>query len=329
LHRVSSLDMNSVAERKDIERLTVRGFMIRGILLGLGLLVSPLVWAYGDVQEYQIGSEWGKRRIWSSHLEGQSRGFQRAAQATAYLTAGATGFYLGQYAGVHVLATNHHVCPRASDCVGQMAQFRLLGLKFKVVDYLLTLKSLDLTLLAIQVSSVSEADKLLRVAAPFAFRTPVRPGQLLMTFGFGVANNPQNYLVGNTDEDCRVFSKTGDYRKTADPDRFNPVKYKAWSFVHGCDISHGDSGSALVDRATGAVVGILWTGKFPKAKRIQDSQYLDRLLKTGSEEIWEELNFGVPSTIIGELLRDVVYATSTKTLTKRVVAEMLSKSGIE
>jgi hypothetical protein len=43
------------------------------------------------------------------------------------------GFYLGKFAGAHVLATNHHVCPVASDCVGGKADFRILGKKLKVI----------------------------------------------------------------------------------------------------------------------------------------------------------------------------------------------------
>ncbi|MBS1958939.1 MAG: trypsin-like peptidase domain-containing protein [Bdellovibrionales bacterium] len=301
-----------------------KGFQV---LLAVALaFAGPRALGYGEIKDYQLGSEWGKRRVFTSDLEGRSYGYVRAAQATVYLTVGATGFYLGKYNGVNVVATNHHVCPTAKDCVGTQAQFRLLGLKARVIDFLVTIKNVDLTLLAIQFSNAADEAKASRVARNFAFRQNAYQGEPLMTFGFGIANNPQNYLVGNEDSDCKIFSKTGDFRQTADPDKFNPVDYKAWSFVHGCDISHGDSGSALVDKRNGAIIGILWTGRFPKHKRVQDSSYLGKLYKAGSEEMWTELNYGIPATVIGSLLQDAMYSTSVRPDVKGVISALLSRS---
>lgn len=293
-------------------------------LFGALILSVPAAYGYGEIGDYQLGSEWGKRRVWAQDLEGKSAAFTRGAQAAAYLSVGATGFYLGRFNGVHVVATNHHVCPTAADCVGETASLRLLGLRLRVTGFLVSIKSIDFTLLAVEAPRGSEA-KLARIARPFAFHQPVYRGQRLMTFGFGVAGNPQNYLVGNNDADCRVFSKNGDYRLMGDPDKFNPVGYAAWSFVHGCDISHGDSGSALLDRDTGAIVGILWTGRFPKKKRAQDSARLDEWFRAGSPELWSELNYGIPSTIIGQKLQDAVYSSALPSQTKGVLAELLSR----
>jgi hypothetical protein len=291
-------------------------------LFGASVLCVCSALGYGEIGDYQLGSEWGKHRVWAQDLEGKSAAYTRAAQATAYLSVGATGFYLGRFHGVHVLATNHHVCPTAQDCVGQTASFRLLGLKVRVTAFLVSIKSIDFTLLAVEVPRGSE-DKLARVARNFAFHQPVYPGERLMTFGFGIAGNPQNYLVGNSDRDCRVFSKEGDYRLMGDPDKFNPVGYAAWSFVHGCDISHGDSGSALIDRDSGEVVGILWTGRFPKHKRAQDSGRLSEWERTADPGLWSELNYGVPSTIIGQKLRDAAYSSALPSATRAVLAELI------
>jgi hypothetical protein len=298
-------------------------FRLLGCLL-VGLSGLPALAGYGEIKEYQIGNEWGKRRVWRQDLEGHTAGYQRAAMATAYLTSGgATGFYLGQFGGLAVVATNHHVCPVVKDCLPGIAEFRLLGIRAKITHFLVTIKSLDLTLLAIETKTNSDLAKLNRVAANFEFRRPVLQGQMLATFGFGVAGNPQNYLVGNADSDCRVFSKTGDVRKMGDPDPFNPVAYSAWSFVHGCDISHGDSGSALVDRHNGQVMGILWTGKFPKSKWAQNSSNLDVWLKTSNEAVWKELNYAVPATAMLPLLQKALTAGGVSREAKQAIAELI------
>lgn len=305
-------------------KLLIRKYLILGVALSSSIFASAGPSEYGEIREYQIGSTWGKRRVWRQDLPQKSAAYQRAAQATAYLTLGsATGFYLGEFGGVSVVATNHHVCPSAKDCMGQGVQFRLLGIEAKTTHFLITIKSLDLTLLGVQFKSASEKAQLDRVAANLEFRRPVLQGQKLMTFGFGVANNPQNYLVGNSDQDCRVFSKTGDIRKMGDPDPHNPVEYSAWSFAHGCDISHGDSGSALVDERSGAVMGILWTGKFPKSQWAQNSQNLDLWLKTSNEAIWKELNYGVPATAMLPILRQALTSSNVSPVAKRVIQDLI------
>src|SRR5690606_34729203 len=96
-------------------------------------------------------------------------------------------------------------------------------------------------------------------------------------------------LVANQDNDCIVYSETDDVRFMADPDDLNPGDYSVWSFANGCDVSHGDSGSAMVDRNTGEIVGIIWTGRIPKDKKVQDPAYLDSIYSSSSEDVWKQL----------------------------------------
>jgi hypothetical protein len=109
-------------------------------------------------------------------------------------------------------------------------------------------------------------------------------------------------MVANGDSDCKVFSPTQDFRLMPDPDALNPGTYDAWSFANGCDVSHGDSGSAMVDRKTGRPVGLIWTGKIPKSPQVQSSRYLAELAAGQSEEIWTELSYAVPASKIKEVL---------------------------
>jgi hypothetical protein len=254
--------------------------------------------------EYQVGDEWGKKPVTREEFNNQPQ-LTHIAYGTAHVSGG-TGFYLGKFAGKHVMATNHHVCSGGFNCkAGSTVKFPLMGKSFTIEAFYGSWPEIDLALFAIKVNSGDEA-LMTQVDNPFDFRLPIKEGEPLATLGFGAAENPSRQLVGNWDDDCKVFSADNDYRLLADPDSVNPGPYKTWSFVVGCDVSHGDSGSAMVDRASGHVIGIIWTGKIPKDPRVQSSAYLDELLAKKSPEIWSELSFAVPSVKIQEKLRKVL-----------------------
>lgn len=274
------------------------------------------------VDDYRLGSEWGKRPLTASSIKRETPAFQRAALATTYLPVGGTGFYLGKFAGKHVIATNHHVCPTERACLGDNADFRLLKKRYKITKFYITLPNVDLSLLAIDIPASDE--KLMgSVARNFAFNKDIQKGMDLITVGFGVGGNPNNSIMGNNDSDCKVFSQTGEYKLLADPDELNPADYKAWSFSHGCDVSHGDSGSAIVDRLSSDVVGIVWTGKIPKAEVAQNSQLLAEMLKTSSPLIWKELSFAVPAVKIKEFLRPLSTDQRLDTETRSVFSALI------
>lgn len=267
---------------------------------GIGLLTESVA----GTDDYRLGDEWGKRPVTASTLETASAAFKRGALATAK-TGGATGFYLGKFAGRHIMATNHHVYEGANQCLGRRISFPLLNVSVTCAEFLGSWPEIDLALFVAEVNPADEA-KLAAVAANFQFDQDIKAGEKLLTIGFGVAGNWGGQLMANQDNDCYVFSKDGEYRQMADPDRWNPGTYRAWSFAVGCDVSHGDSGSAMLDRETGKVVGIIWTGRIPKSANVQRSDYLAKLFQSGGEEIWEELSYAVPAKKMGEYLRGML-----------------------
>src|SRR5262245_45287287 len=106
---------------------------------------------------YRIGDEWGKKPVTAEVLRAATPAFRRAAQATARV-GGGTGFYLGKCFGFHVVATNHHVCPAAFQCLNQNARFVHLGNRgFKITKYFGTWSDVDLTLLGVEVTSEEDA----------------------------------------------------------------------------------------------------------------------------------------------------------------------------
>lgn len=266
--------------------------------------------------EYRIGDTWGKRPV--QDISNETPVFQRAAKATARV-GGATGFYLGKFNGSHVMATNHHVYP--SDCNGSRVQFPLLNVSATCDHFLGSWPEIDLALFTVKFASAADEAKAYAVRQNFQFHEDVFSGQKLLTIGFGIAGNSMHSLMANQDEDCYVFSNKGEYRLMGDPDEFNPGDYKAWSFSNGCDVSHGDSGSAMLDRDSGKVVGIIWTGKIPKNRDVQNSDYLNNLFTSHGERIWSELSFAVPAKKMADFFQE--HMGEFDSFTTKILGEML------
>lgn len=277
---------------------TARAELTRPLLPTPGRTPSSLakwnpMWAEKWDDTYRIGDEWGKKPVTAEQLEKESKGFRRAAMATGKVGGGTT-FYLGKFNGVYVSATNYHVMETSSGCSGKTVNYPWLEMKVPCETFLGSWSDIDLALFTLKVTP-EQAAKLEEVRANFKFDAEIFPGQELLTIGFGIADNPFRTMVANQDADCKVFSAKSDFHFMADPDELNPGPYKAWSFANGCDVSHGDSGSAMIDRKTGDVVGIIWTGRIPKDKKVQSSAYLKDILDKGSKEIWEHLSYSVPA----------------------------------
>jgi hypothetical protein len=265
------------------------------------LLASPAT------TRYQIGDEWGKKFVKADELDKESAAFARAAKATAQY-GGGTAFYLGKFNGHHLAGTNHHVQPHLR-CQGPL-YFTAISVTATCKKILGHLPEVDFALIELTLTASQEL-KLAAVGRNFAYDRPILQGMPLITVGFGVADNPSRRMVGNQDSDCKVFSADNDFKKMADPDELNPGDYEAWSFANGCDVSHGDSGSAMVDRDSGDPIGIIWTGRIPKNPDIQNSKTLDDLLRTQSPRIWKELSYAVPAAKIREVLRRVLTEDQT------------------
>jgi len=273
-------------------------------------------------ERYRVGDSWGKTPVRSEALDSAPFGLKRSALATAS-AGGGTSFYLGKFAGYHVMATNHHVFQAAFSCLGTSIRFPLLRVQSKCGKFFGTWPEIDLALFALDPLTPEQERTLAPWAGNFAFQASIPQDTALVTVGFGVASNPGRQLVENSDPDCRVISRTDDFKKMADPDTFNPAPYQAWSFATGCDASHGDSGSSMVERETGRVFGILWTGRVPKDGLAQSSDGLRQLQNQNSDLIWTELTYAVPAPKIGEILARIRDQNTTPETTRTVLTELL------
>ena len=275
-----------------------------------------------EVDDYRIGDEFGKHPAVLGESDEVAL-LDRTLKATAKV-GGGTGFYLGKFGGEHVMATNYHVCQAAWSCSFRPVRFTAMNDRASFGRWIGSWTDIDLALFTIR-PDAELAQKLEGLGMNFDYNNALYPGQPLYTAGYGIAGNTARSLMVNYDLDCSVFSDSAEFRFMADPDELNTGSYMAWSFANGCDVSHGDSGSAMVDRETGAVVGIIWTGKIPKSSIVKDSTFLTDVLESRNNDvIWTELSYSVPSKKIGEHLAHLISTGELSGWKSTVVGEMLS-----
>jgi hypothetical protein len=290
---------------------------------GFPLSVPALLenFSLSGVRDYQIGDEWGKKQVDSARLPQNDPVFIRSVQSAAMFNS-ATSFYLGNFDGFHLMATNHHVLDHAHDCEGRLVNFTLRKKKYRCREMIGTWSDVDFALFTLDPADISNSD-LAPYASQFDFINPPEEDTPLLTAGYGIAGNSGRQLMVNENSDCRVISGRDEFRFMADPDLFNPASYKAWSFATGCGVSHGDSGSAIVGRKTGKVVGLVWTGAIPKESKIQNSRYIRELQERDDDEIWSLLTYAVPATKIKEKLEKVLQTNEIAARHRAAVREFL------
>lgn len=275
-----------------------------------------------DSEAYRIGDEWGKIEA-TDDVISENDSFERAAMATTR-TGGATGFVLGEFDGHVLIGTNHHVCPSRGSCSGSWTRTRIpfFDVSAPTEQFVGSWSEIDFALYTLDLSAREKAE-VLTVAKNFDFDSEIYRGQKLVTSGFGVADNSGRRMMINFDSDCRVLSGSDEFRLMSDPDERNPADYQAWSFANGCDVSHGDSGSAMVDVETSSPIGIIWTGKIPKNAVAQSSANIADWEDNKSEEVWTEVSYAVPAAKIKEFLTEQLEGGEIDPDHERMVREFL------
>lgn len=288
--------------------------------LFLSLVFVPLPFADEfRIEDYQVGSQWQRDALvatlpLSAWLGGAVKSAPQINSATA--------FYLGKFGNEHYVATNAHVCPSAFNCALYGVQFPLPKKNFKMKLFLGAWPEIDLALLILEVAAEDEVF-LEQARLSLARDLDYSAGRLLATLGYGRAGQDRGVLSINADDDCRIFSPSNQFTALQDPDTLNPYPHLVWSFAHGCDISHGDSGSMILDRETGTLLGWVWTGRFPKSKTVQDSETLRLREGENSEWIWSELNYAVPAEVAFEVLEQKLEDGGVREYARPWVRELL------
>lgn len=266
---------------------------------------------------YQIGESWGRERLSAELLSlKNSQALDHAAKVTGgYLGPWSEGtfVYVGYFNGKHLAATNYHVVS-ANGCNkeendGFFSRVFFYSLPESVIfctKVLVLEKSVDFALVEIEETGSNGLDSL--PPSKFNFEGIAGKGTELITLGYG-SYLSEPYIESRTpqvsmDEFCKVFSEADDVRLAIDPDKINPASYRAWSTVIGCEISHGDSGSAVFDRnEAGVIHGLVWTGAFPKPSIVRSYLGVKGLFDGASEDSWQSLNYAIPAAKIYEFLQ--------------------------
>ena len=214
-----------------------------------------------------------------------------------------TGFYIGLHQGRHLFLTNAHVLT-THECRDTIITFLKTNLAQGRADCERVLVSRfnreesDMTLFTIKDSQLKDfAGKGLELELDFS----PRAGQMLMQHGFGIKSVPrfrdadqaQREFSGqaNIDSDCAVISPSGVLQTV--PDMSGKLVHHNISI--GCDVTGGDSGSAIVDRETGRVVALLWaSGINPRDRdRIKSADLWSHVIGSEDRRIWKNFAFAI------------------------------------
>ena len=220
--------------------------------------------------KYQGGDAFTRDRVSVDEIKRMSHFTQSTIFRTAKILnhetrSVGTGFYLYQTAEEYVFLTNYHVLGSSRECrdtkllmlTSSYQKARLRCHKIvRVGDYDV---GSDYTVFTVSKSNSSSfLDELKEIRT---FSNDARVGDELSIVGFGGAKlRSSRFDIGvSNDSDCVLLWRDAQIV-------FNR-KYDMNSiFFTGCDIRSGDSGSAVFNRRTGSLVGLLFAASYADGK---------------------------------------------------------------
>ncbi len=280
---------------------------------------------------YEIGDEWNRQLVTPEDLKEDSvltklyrstliMGLKKPRKDEGLtLTSVGTGFYLGKHNGLHLVATAKHVIAENSArlseneaCLKFVYHFPSGEKKFYTgKKWLGSWSDIDFVICAIDIPSADEADF---IGRELSFKSKVvNKNTELSTIGFNMLNKYMGKPYFEKSNDCRVFIGSEQAQKKANK----------WSIATGCDAANGDSGSAIVDRHTGELLGFLSQTsivKFgiPSALLSEFSEMPDK-----TDTLWEELSLAVP---IDKIVSQVCVETLSEPTESSIALQSLCKN---
>lgn len=263
-----------------------------------------------DLEEsYQIGDNWGRklgnRRVLQNEPNQVIRDYVPSVAKIITFYSRGTGFYLGRHVGKHLLATAAHVLANVPVCkMGRLSpRFYFEGIvdglyckKIILID-----KEHDFAIVELDVKREDEFKFYQMNAFTFTKSLNYYRNTPLASIGYGEVNNPRKKISYDASNDCRILSPDNRFRnvrrEAGEQSRSIP------SFATGCDISRGDSGSPIINKDTGELLGIVWGTTTPKPVSVKSSAYIARLSDEGSNDIWKYMSYVVPMVEIREAVK--------------------------
>lgn len=280
---------------------------------------SDVEFAQTEQQEevLQIGSGFERTFLKPGDESSLPTQLKIAALSSAEFGTG-SAFYVGEFGGRHIMATNAHVMMAFSEDIGWSATDYNLNaeeackifpgeadsepkyVRFSLIDKEFDCKRLvglwpEIDFALFEIEMVNDVE-LQGLGISLKDYKDFSKGQTLSMFSYGVHNNPGSFdfdLAHTQGETCKIFSDEA--RKLQKSDN---SEVAVWSMATGCDLSVGDSGSAMVDSETGLFTGVIWAGAADKTGFIKDDAHLEKVLtlKVDDEEmVWSQMNYAVPA----------------------------------
>jgi hypothetical protein len=261
----------------------------------------------------QFGNRWDRKIVNQVAVQNYPKDYIEYFRSVAkiqVLGGNATAFYLGKHAEEYIFATNNHVLPYSSLCRFATKLTFFDGQETLCKRFLGTSRKFELTLFSVVKSD--KVNRFLDSLKPFRFDfiNPPQHQEKLITIGYGGHNNGMGELSFVDDELCMVASQTSDFRLVDGEmilSKGKATPAQTLSFMHSCEGSRGDSGSPLISKKTGLVIGVYWGGKTPKGPRMRDPEYIRRVINENRDKvIWSKFNMATPSIEIGKELRTIM-----------------------
>lgn len=213
---------------------------------------------------------------------------------------GGTAFYVGKYAGYYLMITNYHTFSEQI-CANSKTQiyFQQLKQRLRCQKLIAQFKDIEVTFFAIRIPDslkpYFETHQL-----KFDFQKSAQLREPLLTAGFGDYQNTSRRLTFEDSSHCMVLTDPLQPRFI----QATGTPFGAWSFVHGCEISSGDSGSAVLNRNTNKIVGINWATHADKSQDEENYKQIENFIQTQSPKLWTSFSLVTPAWVIKKYVQE-------------------------
>jgi len=310
-------------------RFTFNYIMVISILAGLSLVLLANTALAQDFQTYTlnigkkkqqfvVGEAWSRQFVNGSLTSTDA--LNKLIKATARVDLKkeqGTAFYLGKFNGEHLMLTNFHVMSERDQCKTGSIYFEYLKKSFRCRTIIQKFKDFEATFFTISVSKNYEY-MLEDVGLKFDFKNEYKPGHKVVTAGYGTHLNPGNHLTYENSQTCVVA--TTNFKSNFLNVVREGVTYGAHSFVHACELSPGDSGSALVSETSGKVIGLNWATSDSKPTELLSGLNVFNWIDKQVPALWNSMSYAVSATNI----QAAIMSSKSVTLNEFSSAQSLS-----
>lgn len=232
---------------------------------------------------YQIGAQWNRSALDQSHwAERQVFRLYRLFQSDV-----GVGVYLGEFNSKHLMLTANHNFPDLESC-DEDINFITMKNDWSHYYYCTEIVFRSIETDSLIFSFTSDDFEALSKIQPASISDQRVQSQEALTLITARREDITNFYTQHyTDESIECRAITSEFRVLQDMDQNAQDPIQSWSQPIGCDGMHGDSGAPIYNQDQ-KLVGILWTGKFPK-----DSSS-NTLTPMNQNLIWENYNYMVP-----------------------------------